>query len=39
VSWVWSGVSLVVGSIGCIVSGIASNISRSVCWSISRKVD
>jgi hypothetical protein len=39
VSWVWSGVSLVVGSIGCVVNDIASNISRSVCWSISRTVD
>jgi hypothetical protein len=38
VSWVWSGISLVVGSIGCIVNGIASNIGRSVCWSISRRV-
>jgi hypothetical protein len=26
VSWVWSGVSLDVGSIGCLVNGIASNI-------------
>jgi hypothetical protein len=38
VSWVWSGVSLDVGSIGCIVNGIASNIDRSVCWSVSRRV-
>jgi hypothetical protein len=39
VSWVWSGVFLVVGSIGCVVNSIANNISRSVCWSISRRVD
>jgi hypothetical protein len=38
VSWVWSGVSLDVGSVGCIVNGIASNIGQSVCWSISRRV-
>jgi hypothetical protein len=37
VSWIWGGVPLDVGSIGCIVGGVAS-ISRSVCWSISRWV-
>jgi hypothetical protein len=34
VSWVWSGVSLDVGSIKCVVNGIG----RGVCWSISRRV-
>jgi hypothetical protein len=38
VSWVWSGVSLDVGSVGCIVNCIASNIGRSICWSISCSV-
>jgi hypothetical protein len=38
VSWIWSGVSLDVGSIGCIVNGITDNIGRSICWSISRRV-
>jgi hypothetical protein len=38
VSWVWSGVSLDVDSIGCVVNGIASNIGWSVCWGISRRV-
>jgi hypothetical protein len=33
-SWIWGGVPLDVGSIGCIVGGI----SRGVCWSISRWV-
>jgi hypothetical protein len=39
VSWIWSGVSLVVGSIVYVVNDIARNISRSVCWSISHRVD
>jgi hypothetical protein len=38
VSWVWSGVSLDVSSIGCVVNGVASDIGRSVCWSISCSV-
>jgi hypothetical protein len=38
VSWVWSGVPLDVGSAGCVVNGIPSNIGRSVCWSVSRRV-
>jgi hypothetical protein len=37
-SWIWGGVPLDVGSVGCIVGGIASGISRGVCWSISRWV-
>jgi hypothetical protein len=37
-SWIWGRVSLDVSSIGCIVGGIASGISRGVCWSISRWV-
>jgi hypothetical protein len=37
-SWIWSGVPLDVGGVGCIVGGIASGISRGVCWSISRWV-
>jgi hypothetical protein len=38
-SWIWGGVPLDVGSVGCIVGGVASGISRGVCWSISRWVD
>jgi hypothetical protein len=38
VSWIWDGVPLDVGSIGCVVSGITSSIGRSVCCSISRRV-
>jgi hypothetical protein len=30
-SWVWSDIPLDVVSIGCVVSGITSNIGRSVC--------
>jgi hypothetical protein len=37
-SWIWWRVSLDVSSIGCIVGGIASGISRGVWWSISRWV-
>jgi hypothetical protein len=37
-SWIWWRVSLDVNSIGCIVGGIASGISRGVWWSISRWV-
>jgi hypothetical protein len=37
-SWIWGRVSLDVSSIGCIVGGIASDISWGVCWSISRWV-
>jgi hypothetical protein len=37
-SWIWGKVSLDVGSIGCVVGGIASGISRGVCWSISRLI-
>jgi hypothetical protein len=36
-SWIWGRVPLDIGSIGCIVGGIAS-ISRGVCRSISRWV-
>jgi hypothetical protein len=38
VSWVWSGVSLNIGSIGYIVDGVTSSIGQSICWSISRTV-
>jgi hypothetical protein len=31
VSWVWGGVPLDVGSVGCIVGGITSSIGRGVC--------
>jgi hypothetical protein len=34
-SWIWGGVPLDVGSVGCIVGGVAS-ISWGICWSISR---
>jgi hypothetical protein len=37
-SWIWGRVSLDVNSIGCIVGGIASCISRGVWCSISRWV-
>jgi hypothetical protein len=37
-SWIWGGVPRDVGSVGCIVGGIASSIGRGVCWSISRRV-
>jgi hypothetical protein len=37
-SWVWSVVSLDLGSVGCIVNDITNNIGRSICWSISRRV-
>jgi hypothetical protein len=38
VSWIWGGVPLDVGSVGCIVGGITSSIGWGVCWSISRRV-
>jgi hypothetical protein len=34
VSWVWGGVSLNIGSIGCIVDDVTSSTGQSVCWSI-----
>jgi hypothetical protein len=37
-SWIWGGVPLDVGSVGCVVGGIASSIGRGVCWSICRWV-
>jgi hypothetical protein len=37
-SWIWGGVPLDVGSVGCIVGSITSSIGRGVCWSISRRV-
>jgi hypothetical protein len=37
-SWIWWRVSLDVSSIGCIVCGIASGISRGVWWSIGCSV-
>jgi hypothetical protein len=36
-SWIWGGVPLDVGNVGCIVGGVAS-ISRGICGSISRWV-
>jgi hypothetical protein len=38
VSWIWGGVPLDVGSVGCVVGDITSSIGRGVCWSISRMV-
>jgi hypothetical protein len=38
-SWIWGGVPLDVGNVGCIVGGVASDISRGICWSIIRWVD
>jgi hypothetical protein len=35
-SWIWGGVPLDVGSVGCIVGGVGSGINRGVCWSINR---
>jgi hypothetical protein len=37
-SWIWWRVSLDVSSIGYIVGGMSSGISRGVWWSISRWV-
>jgi hypothetical protein len=37
-SWIWCRVPLDVGSISCIVGGVASGIGRGVCWSISRRI-
>jgi hypothetical protein len=37
-SWICGGVPLDVGSVGCVVGGIASSIVGGVCWSISRWV-
>jgi hypothetical protein len=34
VSWVWSGVPLNIGSVGCIVDDVISGIDRSICWSV-----
>jgi hypothetical protein len=36
-SWIWGGVPLDIGSVGCIVGGVAS-ISWGICWSISHWV-
>jgi hypothetical protein len=33
----WDGVPLDIGSVGCILGGVA-NISQCICWSISRWV-
>jgi hypothetical protein len=38
VFWIWGGIPLDVGNIGCVVSDITSCIGWSVCWSISRGV-
>jgi hypothetical protein len=38
VPWVWGSVSLYVGSVSCVVGGVASDIGRSVCWNISYRV-
>jgi hypothetical protein len=38
VSWVWSNVCLNIGSVGCIVDDVTSDIDRIVCWSISHRV-
>jgi hypothetical protein len=38
VSWIWGGVPLDVGSIGCVVGSIVSSISQGVCWGIGRWV-
>jgi hypothetical protein len=37
-SWIWGGIPLDVGSMGCVVSGITISIGWSVCWSISRGI-
>jgi hypothetical protein len=38
VSWMWGGIPLDVGSVGCKIGGIISRIGQSVCWSGSRRV-
>jgi hypothetical protein len=38
VSWVRSNVCLTIGSIGCVVDDVTSDICRVVCWGISRRV-
>jgi ABC-type maltose transport system permease subunit len=38
VSWVWSGVPLDVGSVGCVVDDIASGVGRGVFRNISHRV-
>jgi hypothetical protein len=37
-TWIWGGVPLDVGSVGCIVGDITSSIGRGICWSISHRV-
>jgi hypothetical protein len=39
VSWIWGGVCLNIGSIGCVVDDITRGIGRVICWGISRRVD
>jgi hypothetical protein len=38
VSWVWSDVCLNIGSIGCVVDDVTSDVGWVVCWGISRMV-
>jgi hypothetical protein len=38
VSWIWTGVPLDVGSIGCVVGDIISSVGWGVWWSISRRI-
>jgi hypothetical protein len=37
VSWVWSGVPLDVGSVGCVVDVVASGVGQGVSWGISHR--
>jgi hypothetical protein len=37
-SWIWGGVPLDVGSVGCVGGGIASDIDLIVCWGVSHRI-
>jgi hypothetical protein len=37
-SWIWGRVPLDVGSVGCVVGGIASGIDLIVCWGVSHRI-
>jgi hypothetical protein len=37
-SWIWGGVPLYVGSIGCVVEDVTSDIDLIVCWGVSHRI-